>query len=191
MTDATDWELVSRVKSGDTDAFAQIVSRYQKPVIHFCQRMLRSHQDAEDIAQECFVRFYRSVDRLEPRAKVSTMLFCIARNLAINHLRDSERRGRGITDSMDAPEAKQIGSTSSLNPAREAHLAELGALIERGLAAMTPEHREVLLLRELQGFDYDEIAEMAGCPLGTLKSRLARARNALRDFILANGGNLT
>lgn len=191
MTDVADWELVARVRAGETDAFTAIVRRYQGPVIHFCQRMLGSRQDAEDVAQECFVRFYRSLDRLEPRAKVSTMLFCIARNLALNHIRDAERRGKGRTDSIEQREENNLLASTRPNPGREAELSELGLLIERGLNAMTPEHREVLLLREVKGFDYDEIAEIAGCPVGTMKSRLARARNALREFVLANGGSLT
>lgn len=188
--DVADWELVSRVRAGETDAFTAIVRRYQGPVIHFCQRMLGSRQDAEDVAQECFVRFYRSLNRLEPRAKVSTMLFCIARNLALNHIRDAERHGGKRTDSIDQHEWNHPLASARPDPGREAELSELGLMIERGLNSMTPEHREVLLLKDVQGFGYEEIAEIAGCPVGTMKSRLARARNALREFVLKNGGTL-
>ena len=95
--DMQEWPLVERAQQGDTEAFTLLVRRYQQPVIHFCYRMLASAQDAEDVAQETFVRLYRYLDRLQPDAKFSTVLFGIARNLTLNHLRDTKRRGRGAT----------------------------------------------------------------------------------------------
>ena len=101
MQDLDDWALVARAQSGDSDAFAVLVRRYQAPLIHFCYRMAGSRQDAEDIAQEVFVRLHRYLARLNPHAKFSTVLFGIARNLTLNYLRDMARRGRGRTQPLD------------------------------------------------------------------------------------------
>mgnify|MGYP001012871027 CR=1 FL=1 len=85
MRDLDDWALIARAQSGNTEAFATLVRRYQTPVIHFCYRMVGSRQDAEDVAQEVFVRLHRYLARLAPQAKFSTVLFGMARNLTLNH----------------------------------------------------------------------------------------------------------
>ncbi len=114
-----------------------------------------------------------------------TVLFGIARNLALNALRDSGRRGRGRTASLDV--APPVGD-ESMRPDRAARLKEIESIILTGLEAVSPEHREVLILREMNGLDYDAIAEVVGCPKGTVKSRLARAREQLRLQVIALGG---
>jgi len=172
-----DWELVARAQGGDATAFQRLVERYQGPVVRFCRRMAGTDEDAEDLAQESFVRLHRYLDRLRPEAKFSTALFGIARNLTLNHLRDTARRGGKAATSIDAREGTLPGPEQADGPAR-AH--EMQALIERGLAMLTAEHREVILLREIEGLDYEAIAEVLRCRKGTVKSRLARAREQLR-----------
>jgi RNA polymerase sigma-70 factor (ECF subfamily) len=167
------------------------VRRYQTPLVHFCRRMIGSQEDAEDVAQESFVRVYRYLNRLRPDAKFSTVLFGMARNLTLNFLRDSARRGRGITRSMTRDDETDCPvEDESRRPDRAARLREIEALIQRGLAAVSPEHREILLLREIQGLDYDAIAEILRCRKVTVKSRLARAREQLRVRIVELGGEL-
>ena len=184
-----DWELVARAKAGDMDAFAELVTRYERPVVHFCQRMVGSRQDAEDIAQESFVRVYRYLDRLAPAAKFSTLLFGIARNLALNFIRDSGRRGRGVTRSLTSDDQQeQLIEDEHLRPDRSARLKEIEEMIESGLALLSPEHREVLVPRELQGMDYSSIAKVVKCRKGTVKSRIARAREQLRLHMEELGG---
>jgi RNA polymerase sigma-70 factor (ECF subfamily) len=173
MRDMNDWDLVARARSGDTAAYAELVRRYQTPIIHFCQRMTNSREDAEEIAQEAFVRVYRHLHRLKEEAKFSTLLFGIARNLASNHLRDSGRRGRGKTMALDDAPPQESNMPS---PDAQAQGNEIMGLIERGLARLSEEHREVLILREIQGMDYENIAAVIRCQKGTVKSRLARAR---------------
>ncbi len=181
MNGATDWELVEQARSGDADAFAELVRRYQQAVIHFCRRMVGSLEDAEDIAQDSFVRVYRHLPRLRPKAKFSTVLFGIARNLTLNFIRDANRRGRSVTQSTTpGDETDRRVRDDTLRPDRAARLQEIGALVEQAMAALSPEHREVLLLRELQGLDYGTIARVIKCRNGTVKSRLARAREQLR-----------
>jgi RNA polymerase sigma-70 factor (ECF subfamily) len=184
-----DWDLIAQAKLGDMDAFAKLVARYQRPVIHFCQRMVGSRQDAEDIAQDSFVRVYRYLDRLEPAAKFSTLLFGIARNLALNFIRDSGRRGRTVTHSLtNDDQREQLIEDEHLRPDRTARLKEIDEMIEAGLALLSPKHREVLILRELQGMDYSSIAEVVKCRKGTVKSRIARAREQLRLHMERLGG---
>lgn len=163
------------------DAFTELVRRYELPVVHFCKRMIGSREDAEDIAQESFVRVYRYLSRLQPSAKFSTVLFGIARNLTLNFIRDMGRRGRGKTFSLtDDSNVERSLVDSTYQPDRMAQVQEIGARIDEALSALTPKHREVLVLRELQGLDYSTIAEIVKCRKGTVKSRIARAREQLR-----------
>ncbi len=186
MNDVSDWELVARSRAGDMNAFAVLVRRYQTPVMQFCYRMVGSAQDAEEVAQESFVRVYRHLHRLEPQAKFSTLLFGIARNLALNMVRDAKRRGRGQAEPLDAFDHD---AGAAARPDREARLHELEALIERGMELLSEEHREILLLREVTGMDYDGIAKAIRCRKGTVKSRLARAREALRVQVMRLSGD--
>ena len=182
---ASDWHLVAQARAGDMDAFSQLVTRYQAPVIHYCRRMVGSTQDAEEIAQDSFVRVYRHLGRLKPKARFSTFLFGVARNLALNFLRDAGRRGRGVTGSIEVQPA--LGDEAG-RPDRTARLHEIETLIELGLERLSAEHREILVLRELNGLGYDSIAEVLHLRKGTVKSRLARAREQLRVQIEALGG---
>lgn len=181
MSEIDDWDLVAQAQTGDMDAFATLVERYERPVVNFCQRMLGSREDAEDVAQESFVRIFRYLDRLAPDAKFSTLLFGIARNLTLNFIRDAGRRGRGTTYSLteDGNEERQL-EDERRRPDAEARLNEIDQRIREGLEQLSPKHREVLILRELNGLDYETIAKIVRCRKGTVKSRIARAREQLR-----------
>lgn len=173
------------------EAFALLVRRYHLPLIHFVQRMVGSQQDAEDLAQEAFIRVYRYLDRLEPQAKFSTALFGIARNLTLNFLRDGKRRGRNATRSLSWKDDRERWvDDEGRRPDREARFREIDRYIECALALLSPDHREVLILRELEGMDYEAIAKIVRCRKGTVKSRLARAREQLRSRMLEIGGDL-
>lgn len=185
MNASDDWCLVADAQRGDMDAFRVLVERYQQPLVVFCYRMLGSYQDAEDVAQEAFVRLYRHLGRLAPDAQFSTVLFGIARNLTLNHLRDTGRRGRGRSVSMD--DAPPIIAASAA-PDQRARTQEMARWIAQALKMLSPEHREVLLLREIEGMDYERIAAVVGCRKGTVKSRIARAREQLRQILLDMGG---
>ncbi len=189
MSEYSDWDLVAQARDGDMDAFAELVKRYERPITNFCQRMVRSREDAEDITQESFVRVHRYLQRLRPEAKFSTLLFGIARNLALNFIRDSGRRGRGVTFSLtDQDMQEKTLEDESLRPDRSARLREIDAMIEEGMSLLSPKHREVLILRELNGLDYSTIADVVKCRKGTVKSRIARAREQLRVHMERLGG---
>jgi RNA polymerase sigma-70 factor (ECF subfamily) len=187
MFDLSDWELVARARADDMDAFAELVRRYQGPVMRFCQRMTGSAQDAEEIAQDSFVRVYRHLDHITPQAKFSTLLFGIARNLTLNALRDAKRHGRGNLEPLDIANP---APDETLRPDRAARLKEMESIVERGISMLSPEHREIIILREINGLDYDTIAEVLKCQKGTVKSRLARAREQLRESVRTIGGEL-
>ena len=189
MSEHSDWDLVARARDGDMDSFAVLVERYERPITNFCQRMVRSREDAEDLTQETFVRVHRYLHRLRPEAKFSTLLFGIARNLALNLIRDSGRRGRGVTFSLtDKDMQEKALEDESLRPDRSARLREIDSMIEEGMALLSPKHREVLILRELNGLDYSTIAEIVNCKKGTVKSRIARAREQFRIHLKRLGG---
>ncbi len=191
MRSVTDWELIEQAKSGQIDAFDHLVRRYEAPTINFCLRMVGRREDAEELAQETFVRVYRHLNRLEPRAKFSTVLFGIARNLSLNHIRNQKRRGRDMTTSLSNQEGDEMPVLDdSQRPDQAAHIDELRELIEKALAMLNTDHREVLVLREMQGLDYSAIGEIIGCRPGTVKSRIARAREQLRLRVLELGGDV-
>ena len=146
---------------------------------------------AEELAQETFVRVHRYLNRLKPDAKFSTAIFGIARNLTLNYLRDMKRRGRGktVSLSMESREELPVTDTSARSDAA-ARTSEMQELLERGLSRLSEEHREVIMLREVQDLDYDAIAAVLRCRKGTVKSRLARARAQLRQHILDMGGEI-
>ena len=186
MKDDNDWDLVARARSGEVDAFAVLVRRYQAPVIQFCRRMVGSTHDAEELAQDSFVRVYRNLNRIKPQAKFSTLLFAIARNLALNHVRDAGRKGRSAGVPLDDIRTEDH---SVRRPDGVAQLHEIEVVLESAIKLLSPEHREVLVLREFQGMDYDAIANVIGSNRGTVKSRLARAREQLRTHLCALGGD--
>ena len=192
MDESSDWTLVEQARAGDMDAFAVLVRRYQEPVIHFCMRMLGSRADAEDVAQETFVRLYRYLPRIKPEARFTTLLFGMARNATLNAIRDAKRRGRGVTVSLDDRNDDvfpiQATAETTHRPDNAARLREIDALVQAAIDSMPPDHREVLLLREVQGMDYEAIAEVVGVCKGTVKSRLARARESLRLRLETLGG---
>ena len=191
MSDDSDWDLVAQARDGDMDAFAALVRRYEAPLIHFCARMTGSLEDAQDLAQDSFIRVYRYLDRLRPDAKFSTVLFGLARNLTLNFLRDSGRRGRGNIVSLTRDDdTEQHIVDDGARPDESARLGEIGRTIEKALDMISDEHREVIVLREIQGMDYETIGETIDCPPGTVKSRIARAREQLRLRVIELGGEL-
>lgn len=164
------------------DAFTQIVQRYQKPVIRFCYHITGSQPDAEDVAQESFVRLYKAIGRLRPDNPFSTVMFSIARNAAFNHLRSRNRHQRRVTALKQASPANSVKQ-----PDKYAQAGDVLKALEDAVAALPLEYREVLVLREYEGFDYQHIADILRCPVGTVRSRLARGREQIRTQLLAYG----
>lgn len=174
----------------DEAAFDQLVRQHQQVVFAVALRMLGDRHEAEDVAQDTFVHAYRAWASFRREAKASTWLVAITLNLCRNRRRWWARRKRVVTASLDEP--LQPGGEESLgavvpaagaSPAEAAQQAEQRQVIAAALQALDVADREVLVLRELQGYAYEEIAEMLRVPRGTVKSRISRARLALRALL--------
>ncbi len=178
--------LLDDCRTGDPVAFESLVNTYKDRVYNVAYRYLGRHEDAEDVAQETFVRAYRGIHDFEGRSRVYTWLHSIAGNLARNHARDRSRKGRDKTISLDqlsdqgAGLAQQFSATVE-SPYTLAAASELQATLQQCVEELPDHYRLVFVLRTYEGLSYDEIAEAVRCPKGTVKSRLNQARVQLRD----------
>ena len=176
--------LITRARGGDLTAFNSLVARFQDPVYSLALRMLASPQAAEDATQEAFIRAWTRLETFRG-GRFQSWLFTIVANLARDELR---RRGRRPQTSLDA--ARDDPDRASLDPVDHgptpeavAEQGDLRALLEAALAQLPDEWREIVVLSDVQDLAYEEIARITGLPLGTVKSRLSRARGRLRDII--------
>ncbi len=179
-----DWDLVRQCKRGDPDAFGELVHRHQQPVFNFCLRLLRNVEDAEDVAQEAFVKAYRSVGRFQPKAKFSTWLFTIAKNLSLNLIRDEKRGKRRMVPIDDGFEGVTVATDVAAQPDSETIERETAAVVRAAIDKLSSDHRLVIVLRDLEGLSYKEIGQVMNCRSGTVKSRLSRARANLKEVLL-------
>ena len=181
-------QLVQACQEKDKNAFHRLVGFYHKPIYNYAYQMTGSHQDAQDVTQETFLRVYTSIDLFEGKGSLTGWIYRIAANLCIDRAR---RHARRPTCSLDAP----VGDTetvwqlpdSSPGPDVQAERGDLGRLVQECLRELCVEHRTVIVLHDLKGLTYVEIAGIVDCPVGTVKSRLSRARARLRGILIARG----
>ena len=175
-------------KSGDARAFSTLVSRHRQPVFNFILRYVGHRQRAEDLLQETWLKVVRSSSEWEPKARFTTWVYTIARNLCVDSARKEAFRA---TDSLDAPATGEDGAEGrskgelvadegQATPDRGAHNARLRPLLERAISSLPAEQREVFLLREYHGIGFKEIAEVTGVNENTVKSRMRYALEGLR-----------
>ena len=176
-----DQMLVERVQKGDKRAFDLLINKYQHRIVSLVSRYVGDQADAMDVAQEAFIKAYRAIDRFRGDSAFYTWLYRIAINTAKNHLVASSRRPPG--DDVDAQEAEQFGADSGLKeyatPERMALSSELATTIQAAIDELPEELRTAIVLRELDGLSYEEIAAAMDCPIGTVRSRIFRARDAI------------
>ena len=183
----SDDDLVARFRDGDLHAFSTLVRRYQDRVYGLCRRWLGDAASAEDTAQEVFVALYRSLDRFRGESSLSTWIFRITVNHCKNQHTWRNRRAYDRHEPLDAerwadgPERQLEDQGPATDTGAEKAAAE--ALIREGLEALTEEHRQMIVLRDIQDLDYDEIADILDLPRGTVKSRLHRARAELARIL--------
>jgi RNA polymerase sigma-70 factor (ECF subfamily) len=176
-----DAELMLRVKGGDSSSFAILLEKHRSPVIHFLYRMVQNQGVAEELAQEVFLRVYRSRESYEPTAKFTTWLFRIATHLALNSLRDGKNRRneeRLDDDSSDMP-ARQVSDnrpTVEQQMLRQARLEE----IRRAVATLPEKQRAAVLMHKYEEMEYSQIAKILNCSESAIKSLLFRAYETLR-----------
>ncbi len=175
-----DLEIVVRLQSGDDRAFDELMDRYKRPVVNFVYRMLNDAGDADDVAQEVFVRVYRSIKRFraDGRYRFSTWLFQIARNQAIDVLRKRKRRPLEMRAFHEEDGDEPVSPGRSAD--REAHVKEVGEAVARAVSVLPEKQKTVLILSEYHDHSHAEIASIMECSVKSVESRLARAREALR-----------
>lgn len=179
--DPLDHELVRRVQQGERAAFDVLVRRYQHRVIAVISRYVGDRAEAEDVAQDSFIRAYRAIGGFRGDAQFYTWLHRIAINTAKNHLVAMKRRPP--TDDIDMVDAEQFDAAFAMRetdtPERELMRQEVEQTVMRAVNSLPDELRQAITLREVEGLAYDEIAQQLGCPIGTVRSRIFRAREAI------------
>ena len=181
MKGARDSDLVAWSKAGDLEAFGELVRRYQKPVFRIVLRMVRSPDDADDLTQDTFVRAHRGLKTFKDEYDFHPWLYRIAVNQAINFL--NKRKRQAAADLDEVPEGDIRAGPEPESPLQSASRQELLTRLELALDKLPEEQRTVFLLRVQEGLSYEEIAETMETPKGTVMSRLARARMALRKHL--------
>ncbi len=184
---ADDSAIVTAFLAGEERAFSELVERYQTRLLNFIYRTIGDRDRAEDLVQEVFIRVYRHLHRFDRSKKFSTWAYTIASNLAKNELRNRSRNPlvlfqtmQGTGDDEDRPLQFEDTTARPDDMYRKRHLRDL---VEDTVAKLPEHHRQVFVLRELEGKSYEEIAEITDCNLGTVKSRLNRARTAFAAII--------
>ena len=188
-TPVSDHELVTRAQQGSEKAYHELLGRFERPVFSIIYRMIRDREQAEDLAQETFVRVFNNIDRYDPRYKFSSWIFKIATNLTIDWIRRKEVDTVSIDGSRNALSADEIEATTITvvsrdeNPEQLLEAKQLGSEIETAIGKLRPEYRAAILLRHVDGREYQEIAEILSLPLGTVKTYIHRGRNELREHL--------
>jgi RNA polymerase sigma-70 factor (ECF subfamily) len=181
-----DADVVALAQQGRESAFRELIRRYERPVFSLVFRMVRDRELAEDLSQETFIKVLNHIDKYRPEFKLSSWLFKIANNVAIDHLRRRQLDtisidGSPHAESADAVEASRFDIVGEQESAlEELEAREMGSAIERAIAGLRPEYRSCIMLRHVEGRSYEEIAATLDLPLGTVKTYIHRARYELR-----------
>lgn len=183
----TDGELIASAVQGRVDGFEEIVRRYQRPITSYVYRMLSDHESALDVTQEVFIKVYNSLDKYSSEYKFSTWLYRIAHNAAIDHMRRNSMNTMSIeTENPDGSYQIQIESRRP-SPEQDHERREWRSEIDAVVKCLPPTYRDLILLRHSRDLSYDEIAEVTALPLGTVKNRLFRAREMMRQMFIERG----
>lgn len=186
----TDAELAASALRGSQDAFRELLKRFERPVYTLVLRMVQDPGTAEDLAQEVFVKAFRRLDTFDPKWKFSSWLFKIAHNTTIDHL----RRGAPETVPLEAEADEERGGLAAVladdtteDPGAAAERRDLGRSLEKAIARLRPDYRQAVLMFYVHGASYQEICEVTGQPLGTVKTNLHRARKELAQTMTGLG----
>lgn len=178
-------ELIARLQKRDEAAFEELIRQYEKKVYSLCFRMCGNSEDAEEAAQDAFLALWRGIDRFRQESSLSTWIYRLATNACIDTLRRRKKQSGSV--SLDDEELFVDAVDTSPQPQETVEHRETQKLLQEGLSALPEEYRKVLILREIEGLSYTEIAESASIELGTVKSRISRGRSLLRNFLSGNG----
>jgi RNA polymerase sigma-70 factor (ECF subfamily) len=182
-----DVELVKRCQAGDSSAFNDLITRYRSKVFTMIYGMVQNEQDAWDLAQEGFLKAWKSIHRFKGESSFYTWLYRIMTNVTIDSLRRKGIRGEAEFDDRIAPVNVEPGSrttpSSSPLPNKKLEYREIRGRIDEAIAKLSPEHRAVIVMKEIEDLQYSEIAEILSCSLGTVMSRLFYARKKLQNLL--------
>jgi RNA polymerase sigma-70 factor (ECF subfamily) len=187
--------LMDRVRTGDLTAFDELVRRHQQAIFRVAYHLVGNTEEAADVTQNAFVRAFRSIGSFRGQASFGTWMYRITVNVAKNHLRSWGRQRRGLTFSLEAssaedpeaaPPALEVADPAS-DPRREAISVEIATQVQRALRELTPLYRAALVLRDIEGMSYEEVALAVQAPIGTVKAQVHRARLRLRDVLKKRG----
>jgi RNA polymerase sigma-70 factor (ECF subfamily) len=176
----TDGDLITQILSGDRDSYAELVRRHHQKTIGLCLSLLRNPTDAEDAAQETFIKAYNALSSFNGESQFSTWLYQIAYNNCLDFLRRKKRQKTDSWESLLEEKGEQIRVLLN-SPANSEHTLEQNDLINRVLSALSDDHRNILILREMNGFSYEEIASFLRISADAVKGRLKRARLELNE----------
>ena len=186
--DVSELDLVKRCQAGDTEAFDELVTRYRSRVFSMIYNMVHNEQDAWDLAQDSFVKAWKSIQRFRGHSSFYTWLYRIVMNVTIDWMRRKQVKA-GSTEFDDTTRLKEIDPASKTAPKADAlpyetmQRNEIQTRIDQAIAQLTPEHRAVILMKEIEEMQYHEIAETLGCSIGTVMSRLFYARKKLQNLL--------
>jgi RNA polymerase sigma-70 factor (ECF subfamily) len=183
VTSDPDQPLVHATLRGELHAFNTLVERHGDVVFRVTARIVGSDEEAEDVTQDTFLRAFHRLERYRGEAPFRTWLLRIAHNTAVTHM---TRSGRGATQSLGAIEEDLAGAVAEGTPAEQLERRERLARLDTKVKALSPGHRTVLVLRDIEGFSYEEIARVTDSPVGTVKARLHRAREEFIDVLRHN-----
>ena len=182
--DLTDEQLIFKFQEEDVEAFNEIVFRYKDRLVNFLFRYTGNRDDSEDLAQDTFLKLYRSKHLYREIAKFSTWFYTIAINIAKTNLRKKSRKRAISLSSFDPENEKDFELTANvLGPDESANASTESYYIQKAIDSLDENFREVIVLRDIQDFEYEEIAQITGLPLGTVKSRINRGREKLKVML--------
>ena len=187
LTVASDRELVATAVSGVEGSFEELVRRYQRPISAYVYRMVGNYESALDLTQEIFIKVYSSLRRYRAEFKFSTWISKIAHNSAVDHLRRNATREQSLVVGPEGDQYDLPIESGRLTPEQESERKERRVEIESVVRALPANYRELIILRHSQDLSYEEIVEVTGLPLGTVKNRLFRAREMMRQQFVEKG----
>lgn len=176
--------LMLKFKGGNKAAFEELLDKYQKPIINFIYRLIQDRSEADDLAQEVFIKVYNAADNYKPIAKFSTWIYTIARNLCLNKLRERKRKVVSLDEDIPTNEGgvkREIAQVKEDSPYESASKHELQEMVKQAINSLPDNQRMAVILRRYQLLSYEEIAKTMHCSVSAVKSILNRAKESLKD----------
>lgn len=183
-----DKKLIEKAKNGDVEAFEKIIEEHHNIVYSIALRMSGNETDAFDMAQEVFIKLYRNLSKFDGHSKLSTWIYRVASNTCLDELKKRKRlwnNTKSLNEEMETKDDSVVLEIKDTKPLPEEQIenSEIKEILNNAILKLSNQHKEVIILRDIEGFSYEEIADIIGCGVGTVKSRLSRARSSLRKIL--------